>query len=117
MYRVHTYDQRAHFGYSLWIAGGHSFGADLALRYALRHPHRLVSLVYICQALTIPVLILQGGKDPRPTAACDSLVQALPTAARIVLPEAGHLPWTEEHEQARMILRDFLTYLDHDTPA
>jgi proline iminopeptidase len=71
-YRVHRYDQRgcgrseaqrpwtleqfitdldglrAHFGYPRWIAGGHSFGADLALRYALRYPHRVTGLVYIC---------------------------------------------------------------------
>jgi proline iminopeptidase len=71
-YRVHRYDQRgcgrsgakgpwtldqfisdldglrAHFGYQRWIVGGHSFGADLALRYALRYPHRVTGLVYIC---------------------------------------------------------------------
>ena len=39
---------RTHFGYPRWIAGGHSFGADLALRYALRYPHRVTGLVYIC---------------------------------------------------------------------
>ncbi len=238
-YRVHRYDQRgcgrsgaqrpwtleqfitdldglrAHLGYPRWIAGGHSFGADLALRYALRYPHRVTGLVYICgtglewnlhtsahktaararrsqrehdrlaalarytrtpgeereyltlvwaadyadhsfglaaatemasagmpvnyqlsqaineelrveppgslvmacQELTIPVLILQGGKDPRPVAACDSLARALPAATRIVLPEAGHLPWTEAPELTSTILRDFLAHLDHDTPA
>ncbi len=38
---------RAHFGYERWIVGGHSFGADLALRYALAHPERTTHLVYI----------------------------------------------------------------------
>ena len=75
------------------------------------------SLVMACQELTIPVLILQGGKDPRPVAACDSLARALPAATRIVLPEAGHLPWTEAPELTSTILRDFLAHLDHDTPA
>ena len=39
---------RAHFGYQRWAVGGHSFGADLALRYALRYPHRVTAVVYIC---------------------------------------------------------------------
>jgi len=71
-WRVHRYDQRgcgrsghrgewtldqfiadldalrAHFGYQRWVVGGHSFGADLALRYALRYPHRVTAVVYIC---------------------------------------------------------------------
>ena len=71
-YRVHRYDQRgcgrsgrqgpwtlaqfisdldglrAHFGYRRWVVAGHSFGADLALRYALRYPHRVTAVVYIC---------------------------------------------------------------------
>ena len=198
---------RAHFGYQSWAVGGHSFGADLALRYALRYPHRVTAVVYICgtgiewnthrhahkaaararrsrhervrlaalakaqrtpaqerefltltwaadyahharglaaagemaaagipvnyqlnkiinhelqaespaalapacRALPVPVLLLQGGQDPRPAAACDTLAHALPAAARIVLPEAGHLPWTEAPEQTGTILRNFLT--------
>jgi len=70
-----------------------------------------------CQELTVPVLILQGGQDPRPAATCDSLAQALPAATRIVLPEAGHLPWIEAPEQVTAILRDFLARLRHDPPA
>jgi proline iminopeptidase len=237
-YRVHRYDQRgcgrsghqrpwtlaqlisdldglrAHFGYRRWVVAGHSFGADLALRYALRYPHRVTAVVYICgtglewsthrgvhkaaararrsqreqdrlatlaawqrtagqerefltltwaadyadhalglkaasgmaaaglpvnyqlskvineelkaesphalaaacQALTVPVLLLQGGQDPRPAAACDSLASALPAATRITLPRAGHLPWTEAPEKVSVILRDFLTHLNDDTP-
>ncbi len=38
---------RAHFGYERWIVGGHSFGADLALRYSLAHPERTTALVYV----------------------------------------------------------------------
>jgi proline iminopeptidase len=70
-YRVHRYDQRgsgrsgrrrpwtlgrfgrdldelrARFGYERWVVGGHSFGADLALRYALEYPHRVAAVVYV----------------------------------------------------------------------
>jgi proline iminopeptidase len=33
------------------------------------------ALAAACQALTVPVLLLQGGQDPRPAAACDSLAR------------------------------------------
>lgn len=206
---------RAHFGYQRWTAGGHSFGADLALRYALRYPHRVTAVVYICgtglewsthrnahnvaararrsqheqdrlaalataertpglerefltltwaadyadharglaaagqmaaagipvnyqlsktinhelqaespaalaaacQTLTVPVLLLHGGQDPRPSAACDTLAHALPAATRIILPQAGHLPWTEAPEQTGNIMRNFLTHLEDHPPA
>ena len=38
---------RMHFGYERWTVGGHSWGASLALQYALRHPDRTRALVYI----------------------------------------------------------------------
>jgi len=38
---------RAHWGYHAWTVIGHSWGADLALMHALRHPKRVVSLVYL----------------------------------------------------------------------
>lgn len=40
-------DIRAHFGYRQWIVGGHSWGAALALHYALAHPARVRALVYL----------------------------------------------------------------------
>jgi proline iminopeptidase len=48
-----------------------------------------------CQALDIPVLIIDGDADIRPRWAVDSLHQALPNAERVSLPGAGHLPWVE----------------------
>lgn len=39
---------REHWGYDSWIVGGHSWGANLALAYALRYPHRVRGLLYIC---------------------------------------------------------------------
>ncbi len=38
---------REHFGHESWIVGGHSWGATLALHYALAHPGRVKALVYI----------------------------------------------------------------------
>jgi proline iminopeptidase len=49
-----------------------------------------------CQALDLPVLIVDGERDIRPRSAVDSLERALPRVRRVVLPEAGHLPWVED---------------------
>lgn len=38
---------RDQFGHDQWIVAGHSWGATLALEYALRHPHRTTALIYI----------------------------------------------------------------------
>ncbi len=38
---------RKHYGFDRWIAGGHSWGADLALIYALEHPTRVAGLICI----------------------------------------------------------------------
>lgn len=49
-----------------------------------------------CQALDVPVLIVDGALDIRPRSAVDSLARALPRVRRVTLPAAGHLPWAEE---------------------
>jgi proline iminopeptidase len=51
-----------------------------------------------CARLDVPVLIVDGGQDIRPRSAVDSLEEALPRVRRVVLPEAGHLPWVEAPE-------------------
>ena len=38
---------REHFGHARWMVGGHSWGATLALRYALAHPELGVALLYL----------------------------------------------------------------------
>lgn len=40
-------DLRAHWRVSSWIVAGHSFGADLALRYAAEHPARTAKMLYL----------------------------------------------------------------------
>jgi proline iminopeptidase len=41
---------RAHWEYSEWIVAGHSWGAELALYYALSHPQRVRALIYMAAA-------------------------------------------------------------------
>ncbi len=38
---------RQSYGFEQWLVGGHSWGADLALGYALAHPHRVHALICI----------------------------------------------------------------------
>lgn len=38
---------RHHFGYERWIIGGHSWGANLALDYAVTYPQRVLALIYL----------------------------------------------------------------------
>jgi len=38
---------RAALGFSQWAVAGHSWGAELALRYASRHPNRVTAVAYI----------------------------------------------------------------------
>ncbi|MFF4402599.1 alpha/beta fold hydrolase [Streptomyces sp. NPDC001480] len=58
-----------------------------------------------CEALDVPVTIVDGARDIRPRTAVDSLERALPRVRRVVLPEAGHLPWVEDPEGFREALR------------
>jgi proline iminopeptidase len=38
---------RRHFGFERWIIGGHSWGANLALDYAVTYPERVLALIYL----------------------------------------------------------------------
>jgi proline iminopeptidase len=53
-------------------------------------------LLAACRILQVPVLLVDGAHDIRPRWAVDSLERALPAARRVVLADAGHLPWVEE---------------------
>ncbi|MGH2535439.1 MAG: alpha/beta fold hydrolase [Thermomicrobiales bacterium] len=41
---------RVHWGHVRWVVGGHSWGAFLALAYALEYPERTTALVYLSGA-------------------------------------------------------------------
>ncbi|WP_435176995.1 alpha/beta fold hydrolase [Actinacidiphila sp. bgisy145] len=87
---------RRHFGRERVALLGHSYGADLALRYALAHPERVSGLVYV------------SGTGIDASWATDSLARALPRADRVLLDGAGHLPWVERPEEFRAAVGDFL---------
>lgn len=78
------------------------FGINLACSKVLNAETRRTwgtpELYAACQALEVPVLIVDGARDIRPRSAVDSLERALPQVRRVILPEAGHLPWTEDSE-------------------
>ncbi len=38
---------RGHWGHERWLVGGHSWGANLALCYALTHPDRMEGVIYL----------------------------------------------------------------------
>ncbi|MFJ8362870.1 alpha/beta fold hydrolase [Streptomyces sp. NPDC093984] len=61
-----------------------------------------------CRTLDVPVLIVDGGRDIRPRSAVDSLERALPMVRRVVLPDAGHMPWTEGPKGFRQAVADVL---------
>jgi proline iminopeptidase len=44
---------REHWGYRRWVVGGHSFGAGLALAYALEHPAHTEAVVYLSCVLRL----------------------------------------------------------------
>ncbi|MFJ9247143.1 alpha/beta fold hydrolase [Streptomyces sp. NPDC101776] len=54
------------------------------------------ALYAACQALDLPVVIVDGERDIRPRSAVDSLARALPRVRRVTLADAGHLPWVED---------------------
>ncbi len=66
-----------------------------------------------CRASPVPVLVLHGGRDPRPASALDSLVAALPRAEILVIPGAGHRPWVE---RPAMFARSVHAFLDRVLP-
>lgn len=68
-----------------------------------------------CAALGLPVLIVDGENDIRPRRAVDSLERALPDVTRTTLPDAGHMPWSEDPEGFRAAAGAFLARLRGDS--
>ena len=65
-------------------------------------------LIARCRGLDVPALILQGGEDPRPVWAVDSLAAALPRSDRRVVRQAGHLPWVEAPIEVATAISTFI---------
>ncbi|MGH3876130.1 MAG: alpha/beta fold hydrolase [Actinophytocola sp.] len=73
-----------------------------------RRTWREAELVEACRELSVPTLIIDGERDPRPRRAVDSLADALPSMTRVTLPEVGHVPWLEAPEEFRKALVAFV---------
>lgn len=58
-----------------------------------------------CSKIHAPVLVVDCADDPRPNAATDTLVAALPNVTRATIHGSGHLPWLEAPDALRCLLR------------
>jgi proline iminopeptidase len=85
---------------------GINFECNEALNAETRRTWGTSELHAACQALDVPVLIVDGARDIRPRSAVDSLERALPRVRRVVLPDAGHLPWVEDPAGFRQAVQD-----------
>jgi proline iminopeptidase len=75
---------------------GINFACNKALNAETTRAWGTPELYAACQALDLPVLVVDGARDIRPRSAVDSLERALPRVTRVTLPDAGHLPWVED---------------------
>ncbi|MBI4571525.1 MAG: alpha/beta hydrolase [Chloroflexi bacterium] len=66
------------------------------------------SFVAAAARIDAPVLVVHGADDPRPARLAERLASSLPRAELAIIPEAGHLPWVEQPERTRDVLRGFL---------
>ncbi|HEY6410490.1 MAG TPA: alpha/beta fold hydrolase, partial [Ktedonobacteraceae bacterium] len=58
--------------------------------------------------MRIPTLVIHGERDPRPSRVARQLAAIIPTASYVQLPRVGHLPWLEQPDLLRGVLRQFL---------
>ncbi len=58
--------------------------------------------------LRIPTLVLHREHDPRPARVARQLAEIIPSASYVELPGVGHLPWLEQPDLLRGVLRRFL---------
>lgn len=61
-----------------------------------------------CLAVTVPVVVVSGEHEPRPTAALDSMIESLPLTESIMIRDAGHWPWLEAPDQMVELIGQFL---------
>ncbi|GHF37574.1 proline iminopeptidase [Amycolatopsis bartoniae] len=87
---------------------GINYECNAAITAEERQVWRETELVTACRGLAVPTLIVDGAQDIRPRWAVDSLQEALPSATRVVLPHAGHVPWLEAPDEFRTAVVNFL---------
>jgi pimeloyl-ACP methyl ester carboxylesterase len=72
------------------------------------HPDRTVVPPAAVAGLTVPVLVIRPECDYIPAEMTDSNVRALPTARRVVLPDAGHQAYLERPAAYLQLVTSFL---------
>jgi pimeloyl-ACP methyl ester carboxylesterase len=86
--------------------------AWLSMLERVARPGRRVELTYSLHPqlarLQIPVLLVWGEQDPVAPVWGQQLVDSLPNAHLVVLPDTGHLPWLDEPERVGALVQDFL---------
>ncbi|GAA0433344.1 alpha/beta fold hydrolase [Acrocarpospora corrugata] len=87
---------------------GVNFACNSALNAEDRRTWGTAELGERCRACAVPALIVDGARDIRPRWAVDSLAEALPDVSRVVLADAGHLPWMEKPAEFRTAVTEFL---------
>jgi len=59
-------------------------------------------------SLPMPMLVIHGAADPRPTWAAEQVAAVVPNARLAILPDCGHLPWIEQPDAFQALLKQFI---------
>jgi len=89
---------------ALWETRPPGAVINMAANQELWHDRETEDLRQAAARVTCPVTMIFGHDDPRPWAASDSLLAALPAASRTVLSDAGHAPWAERPADTRRLM-------------
>ncbi len=100
---------RRHAGVERFVLGGHSWGASLALHYALAYPSRVERLLYLCGTG------IEWAHGPGQAYAAERLARLGNTAARVEA-LAGRVRSAEEEIELGRLL-DATNYADRDHAA
>lgn len=92
----------------IYRAPGPSYDVNAALNGDWARLTADASFVAAAGHIDAPVLVVHGADDPRPARLAERLASSLPRAELAIIPEAGHLPWVEQPERTREVLRGFL---------
>jgi len=86
---------RQHFRLNTSALLGHSWGAVLALEYALRHPTR------------VSYLVIAGDRDFIPVEIAERIAKAIPNATMVTIKDCGHFAYLERAGDVRSALNAF----------
>lgn len=87
---------------------GINYDCSEAINAEVKQELKETEMALRCQALDVPVLIIDGIEDIRPRWAVDSLHQAMANSRRAILAGSGHLPWVENPDDFRVAVTAFL---------